>query len=62
MGKTNLTSYSENELSLNVFNEESLYRVRHTACLMDIIDETFEYTEDQKEVLLKDLAEDLREC
>lgn len=53
-----LTDYSEDELSLWVFNDEGLYSQRHDIQLFDMLDELFTYTVEQKEQLLIDLEED----
>jgi len=59
MNKEDLTNYSDNELSLRVFNEEDLYYFRHTRQLEDIINERFVYTDFQYAMLLGDLTRDL---
>jgi hypothetical protein len=61
MEKEDLTEYSENELSLRVFNLESLYNIRRQKNLFELLDEYFIYTEKQKEVLKEDLDNDLKE-
>ncbi len=58
MAKRDLTEYSDNELSLMVFNEEWLYSMRGKPSLFDTIDEFFIYTDDQLEVLKQDLKDD----
>ena len=57
----NITEYSDDELSLHVFNDEYLYNNRHKMWFMDIINEFYEYTPEQLEVLLDDLADDMEE-
>lgn len=63
--KYNITEYSDNELSLIVFNDESLYCMRRRLlldielCKNSLLDEYFIYTEEQKEQLRIDLEEDL---
>ena len=53
---TNLKNYSDNELSLQVYNDELLYRLRKDIdFLMAFIDETFHYTEAQRKILIDDL-------
>ena len=55
----NLKNYSENELSLRVFNDEYFYNERRNSpFLMALIKEQFIYTGRQLEVLLDDLKED----
>lgn len=62
MEKTNLTVYSEDELSMQVFNDEGLYNQRHNVDdLIMLLDEYFIYTEEQKEILIEDIEEDLKE-
>ena len=56
-----ITQYSEDELSLNVFNDEELYKLRHTGGLKYILDDIFIYTDEQMEILENDLADDLIE-
>ena len=54
-----ITRYDENELSLNVFNDEYLYNARlNKSYLIDIINETFIYTDEQMDVLIQDLDDD----
>lgn len=53
-----LTHYSDDELSLLVMNDESLYEMRHSSNLVSILDEIFTYTPKQLEVLQEDLADD----
>ena len=56
----NLTNYSDDELSLQVFNDEYFYIERHnTDYLQALVDEEFIYTPEQHTVLLNDLAEDV---
>ena len=58
----NITEYSDQELSLMVFNDESLYNARHSIGFIEsIINELFIYTDEQLEVLEEDLKEDLEE-
>jgi hypothetical protein len=54
--KTDITMYSEDELSLRVFNEEELYRERHDPNFKKMIEDTFIYTRDQLITLCRDLA------
>lgn len=61
MRKQNLTEYSNNELSLMVFNDEYLYNRRHTSNFIDLLDELFIYNDEQLEVLQNDLNDDLLE-
>lgn len=59
--KTDLTEYSDNELSMHVFNDEGLYRMRNKPYLKETLDEYFIYTDEQYEVLLQDIEEDNEE-
>lgn len=59
--KQDLREYSENELSLWVFNDEWLYNQRHSRSFLILIYETFEYTADQLRVLIEDLDADAAE-
>lgn len=61
MNKQDLTQYSDDELSLLVFNTESLYEGRHWPGFFETIDDLFVYTEAQMDVLKQDLADDLEE-
>lgn len=61
MEKQNLREYSDNELSLVVFNDEYLYAIRHRRIFMQTIEKYFLYTEEQLEVLKQDLESDLIE-
>ena len=55
MKKTDLTNYSDSELSLVVFNDEYLYNIRHRSHLIDTLNELFIYTDEQLEELKQDL-------
>ena len=55
----NIQAYSDQELSLTVFNDFDYYRERHnTVFLMALIQENFIYSEGQMDVLKQDLADD----
>ena len=55
----NLKQYSDQELSLRVFNDEYFYIERaNTEFLKALINEEFHYTQDQMSVLLDDLEAD----
>ena len=57
-----LTVYSDQELSLNVFNDEYFYIERENRpYLMALIDEEFTYTSDQMNELIQDLDDDASE-
>jgi hypothetical protein len=51
--KQDLTEYSDNELSLLVFNDEYLYRMRHHSGLYELLKDLFIY--EQLEQLKQDL-------
>lgn len=53
-----LTQYSNAELSLHVFNDESLYNIRHRAFLKATLEELFLFTPEQWEELEADLEAD----
>lgn len=57
MYKQDLTDYSENELSLIVFNDEHLYNQRRRSYFIDELRQYFIFTDDQLEVLETDLKE-----
>ena len=61
MDKQDLTNYSENELSLHVFNCESLYSMRNDSDLIETLSEIFIFSTDQENVLTNDLIEDSNE-
>lgn len=59
ISKTDLTEFSENELSLMVFNDEYLYKMRRNKKnLIATLDDMYIYTDEQLEVLNNDLDED----
>ena len=55
MDKQDITQYSDDELSLIVFNDEGLYRERKRASLEDTLREFFIFTDEQLQVLKDDL-------
>lgn len=57
--KTDLREFSDLELSLLVFNDETLYQVRNDSKLYDLIDSKFLYTEQQLSVLKRDLRSEV---
>lgn len=60
MQKTDLTEYSDDELSLMVFNDEYLYNLRDKwDSLKSTIDEFFTYTDNQLETLVDDIFDDM---
>ena len=59
----NLKGYGECELSLRVFNDEELYKLRHTNRLLsELIERGYQATEDQITRLNHDLWLDYRNC
>lgn len=58
--RTDLTQYSDAELSLRIFNDELWHSVRHSALIFKLIDQSFVYTpaqiEHTKYMLDADLA------
>ena len=58
--KEDLTRYTNDELSLIVFNSELLHYHRHDdTWLIDYLDARYHYTTEQLDQLKLDLAEDL---
>lgn len=51
----NLRAQSDNELSLMVFNTETLYKMRHTPNLLCILVDLFDFRHAQADVLIRDL-------
>ena len=58
-----LTNYSDDELSLRVFNDEFMYKHRDDIEYLKevIFDNFFKYTDAQMEVLIQDIADDAEE-
>ena len=61
MKKIDLRECSEDELSLQVFNDEHLYYARHKSYLIELLHERFLFTDDQYAVLEQDLKDDLND-
>lgn len=62
MEKQNITMYTENELSLQIFNDECLYKMRRQILRNpSLLDDIFIYTNEQLKIALNDLTEDLGE-
>lgn len=54
-----LTQYSDDELSLHVFNTECLYTSRHDLpVLLEIVQDNFKYKQEQLDTLLQDILDD----
>lgn len=57
-----LTQYSDDELSLVVFNTEDLYLLRHDIdLLLGVLNEAYLYTDIQKDILIQDIEQDYSE-
>ena len=56
-----IREYSDKELSLNVFNIEPLYRIRHCYSLAGVLNELYKFTNEQWDVLIGDLEEDKKD-
>ena len=62
MNKQDITEYSDDELSLIVFNDECLYKMRRNRkSLIESLEDFFIFTSDQLEVLNNDLDSDEEE-
>lgn len=58
-----ITHYSDNELSLIVFNDETFYNMRsHIGSLIAFLKEFFIFTNSQLEILKADIEEDKEEA
>ncbi len=55
MDKVDLTQYTDNELSMVVYNDSGLYSMRHDSDLISELEEWFNFTPCQLLVLLDDL-------
>jgi hypothetical protein len=58
MEKQDLTEYSDSELSLLVFNDEGLYRMRKNSQFLGLLNDLFIFTDEQLAELEKDLDEE----
>ncbi len=58
MQKQDITEFSDDELSLIVFNDEGLYRMRRNSQLIGYLKDLFIFTDEQLEVLEQDLKDD----
>jgi uncharacterized protein Smg (DUF494 family) len=59
--REDLTHYSDDELSLRVFNDEYLYTMRNRRGLFTILEEQFIYSKVQRNILIEDIAQDNEE-
>jgi len=62
MEKTDLREQSDSELSLMVFNDESLYRMRNNSDFVEYLEEIFKFNSEQLKELAEDLESDLIEA
>jgi hypothetical protein len=53
--RQDITGYSDQELSLLVYNTEYLYNLRHRYNLKDLLEQDFIFTDSQWDTLLADL-------
>lgn len=58
MDKQDLREYSDGELSLIVYNDEHLYRMRNNSQFLGYINDHFLFTDEQLEELEKDLEDE----
>lgn len=56
--REDLTEYSDAELSLRVFNDEWLYKMRRRRNFIEELEQIFIFTEEQREELENDLKEE----
>lgn len=60
--KQDIRKQSENELSLIVFNDETLYKLRrHFLISIELLDSMFLYTDKQLKTLVEDIKQDLED-
>jgi hypothetical protein len=59
--REDLTHYSDDELSLRVFNDEYLYTMRHRRGLFPLLEEQFIYSRVQRNFLIEDIERDIEE-
>lgn len=53
-----LCQYSDNELSLTVYNDEFLYKRRHRSDFKALLNELYIFTDDQWETFVNDLEDE----
>ena len=58
--RIDITSYSDNELSLLIYNTYELYQMRFSLVLLDVLKKLYRFTDLQLDVLLNDLTEELK--
>lgn len=52
--------YSDEELSLIVFNDNYWYNIRYLPNLIEVLKEEYTFNEEQEEVLINDLEEEMK--
>ena len=55
LNRIDITRYSENELSLIVFNTEYLYKIKYNNNFLNLISLMYKHTLKQKEILINDI-------
>lgn len=61
MNKQDIRQHSDQELSLLVFNDETLYRMRKQKGFIEFLNDFLIYTDEQLAVLRQDLEDDAKE-
>ena len=61
MEKIDIRHYSDTELSLLIFNDITLYTIRHEPAFLGMIEDMYDYTHEQLCTLLEDLYSDKQE-
>ena len=61
MAKQDLTEYSDRELSLMVYNDETLYKMRNRHGFIETLREIFIFSESQLDELNQDLEDERNE-
>ena len=59
--RIDITSYSDNELSLVTYNTYELYEIRYSQVFIDILRGLYRFTKKQLDVLLNDLIFEIEE-
>ena len=59
--RIDITSYSDNELSLVTYNTYELYEIRYSQVFIQILKAFYRFTEKQLDVLLNDLVFEIGE-
>ena len=58
--RIDITSYSDNELSLLIYNTYELYQMRFSLVLVVVLKKFYRFTDLQLDVLKNDLTEELK--